>query len=245
MNHFRLTLPALIASGLFLFSCNEKETGENPPAPAENSAPSANPEQAITILPDSGEITTSAPGIPMQQIKPNQPNQQPRAVQLSPEQQEKLVQQIIAKRTREQAAGLGGGKVTVHKAWNYTGYSHLAPDPNAPIAVRMVAVDVTVENHTVHFDYDDIEAVDPITKISYGSDPHITFLNVRDGTPLEEGRRIPVAPEPIRVLLIYAYPKNSETITLWYWGQDLLRGGQVKIESDGLQLPFPKKVPIE
>lgn len=140
---------------------------------------------------------------------------------------------INAMKTK-QANGLGAGSVKVNGAWTYTGYSFLDPVQGA----RLVAVDVTVSGHTPAFDFDDIEIVGGPTLISYGSDPHITLLSP-EGKALPDIRQMPAAPNPVRVLLIYGFPLETESFTLYYWGKNLLLKNH-GIEPSGWELPFPK-----
>ena len=136
-----------------------------------------------------------------------------------------------------QAHGLGNGIVAVNGAWIYDGYSHLSPNPDAPIPARLVAVDITVKGHTADFDLDDIEIVDGATLVSYDSNPHFTLLN-QDGQPAAPGTPLPPAPEPLRALLIYAFPVGSPTFKLVYWGRDLTPKPHTFADS-GWGLPYP------
>ncbi|MGB3117850.1 MAG: hypothetical protein WBE58_03445 [Verrucomicrobiales bacterium] len=137
----------------------------------------------------------------------------------------------------QQANGLGQGTVKVNGAWNYIGYSFLSPDPAATIPARLVAVDITVQGHTPAFDLDDIEIVDGGNQISYGSDPHVTFLTP-EGTVLPDNQPVPVAPATTRVLLIYGFPKATPDFDLYYWGHRLT-GHAVKVGESGWGLPYP------
>lgn len=154
---------------------------------------------------------------------------QKQATEESPE----LNQLITAMKTK-QANGLGTGSVKVNGAWVYTGYSFLDPVQGA----RLVAVDATVSGHTSAFDFDDIEIVGGATLISYGSDPHITLLSP-EGKALPDIRQMPAAPDPVRVLLIYGFPVETESFTLYYWGKNLLLENH-GIDPNGWELPFPK-----
>ncbi len=156
---------------------------------------------------------------------------------LSPEEQKQLLDQILQIRARQQAEGLGGGSVKVNGAWNYTGYSTIAPDPAAAIEARLVAVDVTIAGHTPFFDIDDIEIVDGATMVSYGSDPDAEPLTSAGGL-LTGGGSLPEAPAATRWLLIYAFPKETATFHLYYWGKALTLK-PVEIGAAGLSLPYP------
>lgn len=160
--------------------------------------------------------------------------------QLTPEEQKIVVEKVMQARAKQQAEGLGGGTVQVNGAWNYTGYSYLSPDPEAAIEARLVAVDLTISGHTANFDIDDVEIIDGVKLISYGSDPHPEYLTM-DGE-LMPSDQLPAAP-PLasRWLLIYAFPKHSATFHLYYWGQQLTPE-PVEIGERGMQLPFPEQV---
>ncbi len=142
--------------------------------------------------------------------------------------------QIIDAMKKKQAGGLGSGSVKVNKAWTYNGYSVLDAVPGA----RLVAVDATVTGHTPAFDFDDIEIIDGASRMSYGSDPHITVLTSQ-GKILTDNKQAPKPGDPIRVLLIYGFPKKTQNFTLYYWGKNLLLKNQT-IEANGWELPFPK-----
>lgn len=158
---------------------------------------------------------------------------------LTPEEQKLVVDEIMRVKARQQAAGLGGGEVTVNGAWEYGGWSYLAPDPNAPVEVRLVAVDVSFSGHTEHFDIDDVEIVDGASLISYGSDPHAEPLRL-DGSLMPAGELPAPPPGESRWLLIYAFPKQSPTLRLEYWHQELTPD-PIEIGAQGLELPYPKE----
>lgn len=226
---------AAIWLALLLGACGEKSAQPPalpPPAPASPAAPPAS-GAATVILPPSGEITTSvrfpgpAAGPSAAGATPPPPGQGP------PD-----LDQLMSRLAAEQGAGLRGARITVHRAWPYRGYSHLAPDPAAALPARLVAIDLTVEGHAAAFDPDDIEIVDGITRVSYGSDPHVTFIR-GPGEVIRDPAQIPAAPAPLRMLLIYAFPQHTRTFTLAYWNQILLpdpRG----FESEGWGLPYPE-----
>lgn len=157
--------------------------------------------------------------------------------QLTPEQQQEVLDALMRAKAKQQAEGLGGGRVRVNGAWNYNGYSYLSPDPSAAIEARLVAVDISVAGHTEHFDIDDIEIVDGASLLSYGSDPHATPLTP-EGVFLAEGQGIAEPPGENRWLLIYAYPRNSPAFRLYYWGRELTKD-PVEFDEAGLELPFP------
>lgn len=203
-------LPFIVVLGL-LAACGEKEPEE---AVESEAAPATSAEDEDIIVKAAEEQR-----------------------ELTPEEQKRMVDEIMKTRARQQAEGLGSGKVRVNGAWNYTGYSYLSPDPDAAIEARLVAVDVTISGHTPFFDIDDIEIVDGATMISYGSDPHATPLDAEG----EVARELPPeAPAAGRWLLIYAYPKDSPSFHLYYWGKKLTRE-PVEIADRGMELPYPSR----
>lgn len=170
---------------------------------------------------------------------PTSPPVQAEDGEMTADQRKEVLDKILQEKGRQQAEGLGSGKVTVNGAWNYKGYSYLSPDPNAAIEARLVAVDVTISGHTENFDIDDIEIVDGISLISYGSDPHPEFLTL-DGK-IMPADQFPVSPPGAsRWLLIYAFPKATPTFHLYYWGKQLTPS-PVSIGDSGLELPYPPK----
>lgn len=166
---------------------------------------------------------------------------------LTPDEQDQVVDALLQARAKQQAEGLGGGKVVVNGAWNYTGFSTLSPDPSAAIEARLVAVDVTISGHTPFFDVDDVEIVDGSSMVSYGSDPHLTPL-ASEGKILPDSEPLPEAPAESRWLFIYAFPKNTPTFHLYYWGKQLT-SEPVEIAPAGMELPYPpaqaESVPAE
>lgn len=161
----------------------------------------------------------------------------PGARPLTPEEQNQVIDEVLQVRARQQAEGLGTGRVVVNGSWPYSGYSTIAPDPSAAIEARLVAVDVTVSGHTPFFDIDDIEIVDGASLMSYGSDPHAEPLRL-DGTVLPMAEEVPVAPAPSRWLLIYAFPKATPRFQLYYWGK-ALTPSPLAFGEKGISLPYP------
>lgn len=217
------SVSGLIAA-LSLAACGEKTPDPADPPAAE--APAAGAQAA-------GAQAAGAPvsGAPVTIPSGGEPRE------LTTEEQKQVIDGVMQARAKQQAEGLGSGSVKVNGAWHYTGYSHLSPDPAAAIEARLIAVDVTVSGHTPFFDIDDIEVIDGITMISYGSDPHVEFLNAEGGV-LPAGDLPPAAPDPVRLLLIYAFPKNTTTFHLYYWGKQLTLN-PVAIGQSGLALPYP------
>ncbi len=148
-------------------------------------------------------------------------------------QQNSELDQVLNAVRKKQAAGLGTGSLEINAAWTYIGFSHLDAVPGA----RLVAVDATLTGHTVDFDFNDIEIIDGSNQTSYGSDPHITLLTA-EGKALPDSHEFTPAPGPVRILLIYGFPKTTQNFTLYYWGKNLLRKNH-SIEASGWELPFP------
>lgn len=195
----------------------------------ESKAPAGGADEPIVI-----EAARSRPKVESDP-KPPKPPMPQRA--LTPEEQKQLLDQLLQVRARQQAEGLGTGSVKVNGAWNYSGYSTIAPDPAAAIEARLVAVDVTISGHTPFFDLDDIEIVDGATLLSYGSDPHAEPLGP-DGKLLPLAEDAPEAPAESRWLLIYAFPKATPIFHLYYWGKQLTFK-PVEVGRTGLSLPYP------
>jgi hypothetical protein len=156
---------------------------------------------------------------------------------LTEAEQNQVIDGVLQARAKQQAEGLGTGRVKVNGAWPYTGYSTISPDPAAAIEARLVAVDVTISGHTPFFDIDDIEIVDGASLMSYGSDPHAEPLRA-DGTLLPIAEPVPVAPAASRWLLIYAFPKATPRFQLYYWGK-ALTPEPVGFGDKGISLPYP------
>ena len=219
-----LPIAALLAVALPLASCGDRAEEASPPidpAPAQSE-----PAPSVT-LPRTGDITTGS----------LTPSTAPVRLPSDAEKQQALDTVIEGMRAR-QAAALENAQVTVNAAWPYEGYSTLSPDPASAIPARMVAVDLTVSGHTADFDPDDIEIVDGITMVSYGSDPHLAVIK-GPGEVITDAKMMPIAPAPMRLLLIYAFPKTTRTFTLYYWGRNLLdkpRG----FDAAGWSLPYPE-----
>ncbi|MCA9027403.1 MAG: hypothetical protein KDA86_19490 [Planctomycetaceae bacterium] len=137
--------------------------------------------------------------------------------------------------SREQSQGLNDAKVTVHRAYEYSGYTWLEPIEIA----KLIAVDVEFRDYNQGLDLDDVDIIDGDSNENYGSDPHIASLTL-DGTlsPDVDDSSWPDDLGPLRVLLIYAFPKDSKTIKLGYWGQELTPK-PIPISGDGPVLPKP------
>lgn len=219
-----LFYPIFGASALFfLASCGKDpvsvEAGSEPSSPSE------------VLVPESIGTPVSEGGEPPILVKA------PQNRTLTEAEQKQVLEGVFRERARQQAEGLGGGKVVVNGAWPYSGYSTLAPDPDAAIEARLVAVDITVSGHTPYFDFDDIEIVDGATLVSYGSDPQAEPLR-EDGSLAAPGATVPAGPAPSRWLLIYAFPKASPKFHLYYWGK-ALTPQPVAFGEPGLSLPYP------
>ncbi len=132
-----------------------------------------------------------------------------------------------------QARGLDGAKVTVHRAYNYQGFSWIEPVEGA----KLVAIDLGLADYSVGIDLDDVDIIDGQTDENFGSDPDIVFLT-DDGEPFSDNQPSQSFGEPIRVLLIYAVRESTDSIKLGYWGEEIV-SKPVLLEEDGLALPEP------
>ncbi len=189
--------------------------------------------------PQAGEATPPAAATASSSLAEEEPIviEAAKAREIDAEEQRRVLDGVIQARARQQAEGLGTGRVKVNGAWPYSGYSTLSPNPEAAIEARLVAVDVTISGHTPFFDIDDIEIVDGGSLVSYGSDPHVEPLRM-DGTLMAAEETIPVAPEASRWLLVYAFPKATPRFHLYYWGKELTPE-PVAFGEAGLSLPYP------
>ncbi|MEM7698303.1 MAG: hypothetical protein AAF236_07870 [Verrucomicrobiota bacterium] len=217
---FPAAMLALSTLVVLATSCGEQASPQSP----------GNQSQA-----EDGSLTDSGSELP-QTITPPAEGQR----ELLPGEQQAMMQKIMQQQAQAQAAGLGGGGVEINGAWAYSGYSYLAPNPEAAIKARLVAVDVTISGHRPSFDLDDIEIIDGASQMSFGSDPHITLLDLDSGEPAPVGTALPVPPLASRWLLIYAFPEATPTFQLVYWGQ-VLNSEPHDFASGGLELPFPKE----
>jgi len=136
---------------------------------------------------------------------------------------------------REQSQGLTDATVVVHRAYEYHGYSWLEPVD----AARLIAVDVEFRNYNQGLDLHDVEVINGESDENYGSEPQTARLTL-DGKPAFDSNASSWRdkPGPLRVLLIYAYPKASNSIKLGYWGQ-VLTPEPIPIVGDGPSLPKP------
>lgn len=135
----------------------------------------------------------------------------------------------------QQAKSLEKASVSVKAAYNYKGYSYIEPVSIA----KLIAVDVEFSKYGQNFDLDDVDIIDSDTDENYGSDPQIVLLN-KEGEILPDDTEWPEAPGPIRVLLIYAFPKDSKSVKLGYWGS-VITDKSVKLEEGGPVLKNPEK----
>jgi hypothetical protein len=137
--------------------------------------------------------------------------------------------------SREQSQGLKVANVIVHRAYEYQGYSWIEPVDVA----KLIAVDVEFRDYTRGLDLDDVDIIDGQSNENYGSDPHIVNLTL-DGTLAADiyDSSWPDDLGPLRVLLIYAFPKKSNTVKLGYWGQELTPQ-RIPLSGHGPSLPQP------
>ena len=137
--------------------------------------------------------------------------------------------------SREQSQGLNVAKVSVHRAYKYNGYAWIEPIETA----KLIAVDVEFRDYNRGLDLDDVDIIDGESNEKYGSDPQIAHLTL-DGELASDvnDSSWPDDLGPLRVLLIYAFPKESEAIKLGYWGQELTPK-PIPIAGDGPSLPKP------
>lgn len=138
--------------------------------------------------------------------------------------------------SREQSQGLKDAHVTVHRVYEYKGYTWIEPIETA----KLIAVDVEFRNYNQGLDLDDVDVIDGQSDENYGSDPHIANLTLDGELAADtDDSSWPDDLGPLRVLLIYALPKKSKTVKLGYWGQELT-SKPVPIAGGGPTLPKPQ-----
>lgn len=143
------------------------------------------------------------------------------------------IQATVRAMMDEQARGLDGAEVTLHRAYNYHGCSWMEPVEGAKLA----AVDIGFTNYGYGFDLDDVDIIDGDTDENFGSNPDIAYPTAR-GEPFPDFQPSQHFGEPVRVLLIYAVRESTESIKLGYWGREIV-SDPVPLEEDGLVLPEP------
>ncbi|WP_162025199.1 MULTISPECIES: hypothetical protein [unclassified Lentimonas] len=125
------------------------------------------------------------------------------------------LKQLAQELGRRQADSAIGAKVEVVSAFPYLGKTWVEPVEGA----RLIAVELVVYDHGDALDFDDFEIINGMTKVSYGSDPDIKFLNMKkqevEWSPTSSGE-----PGRAHVLLIYAFPEEQDNFGLRYWGLD-------------------------
>lgn len=126
------------------------------------------------------------------------------------------IQRLLESVARRQSRGLAGATTTVHRAFEYTEDSFIAPLEGA----KLVAVDVEFQGHSRDFDLDDVDVIDAATNENYGSDPEIRLLR-SDGSLEPNEAKWDAPQESLRVLLVYAVPKETNSIKLGYWESEL------------------------
>ena len=125
---------------------------------------------------------------------------------------------------------------TIQRAYPYTGYSW----HETPTGGRLVAVDAEFVGYGSDFDLDDLDLLDGVTGENYGSDPDIALLRADGGLAKDETKEWPLAPKPLRVLLIYVAPRSLESIRLSYWGRELTKVA-FRVGGVGPSLPRPDR----
>lgn len=137
--------------------------------------------------------------------------------------------------TKQQAKPLEEAAISVKGAYNYKGFSYLEPTE----AEKLVAVDVEFSNYREDFDIDDVGIINDDEKEVYGIEPNVVLLNV-DGEIVREDSFWPEAPGPVRVLLIYALPKESKSLKLEYW-ERIITDRSIELKDGGPVLKNPEK----
>lgn len=137
--------------------------------------------------------------------------------------------------TKQQTKALEEMIVSVKAAYNYKGFSYLEPNE----AEKLIAVDVEFSNYSKDFDPDEVEIINGDTNEVYGIANTIAPLNEKGEVILEE-HILPEAPGPVRLLLVYAFPKDSNSLKLRYGGR-VIPDKSVKLKEGGPVLKDPEK----
>lgn len=137
--------------------------------------------------------------------------------------------------TKQQTKALEEMIVSVKAAYNYKGFSYHEPNE----AEKLIAVDVEFSNYSKDFDPDEVEIINGDTNEVYGIANTIAPLNEKGEVILEE-HIMPEAPGPVRLLLVYAFPKGSNSLKLRYGGR-VIPDKSVKLKEGGLVLKDPEK----
>ena len=134
---------------------------------------------------------------------------------------------------QKQSQGLKNATATAFRAYIYQGSASYVEEPDK---YKLVAVDVTFSGSSENFDLDDVDLINGVTGVNYGSDPEIAFLK-DDGS--FKAWSVDELHDPFRVLLVYMVPKSVASIKLSYWGQNLVKN-PVRIEASGPMMPVPE-----
>lgn len=129
------------------------------------------------------------------------------------------VQRDLEQVARRQSKGLQGAVTTVHRAFRYGGGNTNRADQAAD-GQQVVAVDVEFRGFHEGFDLDDVDIVDGASGKNFGSGPQMRLLR-SDGTLEQNNAKWDSAGDSLRVLLIYTIPKETTSIKLAYWGDQL------------------------
>ena len=147
-----------------------------------------------------------------------------------------VIQKAIEATAARQATAARGMTTTIHRAYNYKGYSWHEESPEG----KVVAVDVEFGGYSPAFDLDDIDLVDGASGESYGSNPEVALLRPDGSQAIDEHRDWPVPPGPLRVLLIYSAPRTMRAAKLTYWDQALTPQAS-KLQNTGPALRPPRR----
>lgn len=132
--------------------------------------------------------------------------------------------------------GLRKAKVIVHRVYEYHGY----PSIDALDTARPIAVDVEFREYDRGLDLNDVDIIDGESNENFGSNPFIARLTLQgEISSKPEDSSWPENLEPMRVLLIYAFPAKANTIKLSYLGKELT-AKPITIAGEGPALPKPK-----
>jgi hypothetical protein len=141
------------------------------------------------------------------------------------------VAQAMKQVVMDKSVALDNATTSVHRAHDHTGPTMIQPNASA----KTIAVDVTFSGYTAHFKPRDVDIIDAKTTENFGSDAEIAFLDAAGHYLSRTGEGVDFS-KPIRLLMVFAVPKSTDSIRLGYWGRELTKK-PVWLESHGMALP--------
>lgn len=152
------------------------------------------------------------------------------------------VDQISIPIDNQQAAPLPGAKPyieteqKINGVYSYSGYSYHEIKPDQ----KLVSVDIELYGDLKNADLDDVLLSDGVSGEGLAEFPHWEQLD-KDGKLLPPSKPYPEGSTPAHLLLIYAIPSSTKSISLSYWGQPLTNKAIDIGPAGGLILKKPEK----